>query len=257
MDFQRVRAFMFDLDGTLTVDDQPLPGAASTLSLLKSRGYSIRICSNTTTRSKGSLSRQLLQIGLPIEPNEIFSAPAAASEYLRQQKIHSCFKLLSEDVKFDFEEFEHSDTTPECIVIGDVGDIWDYPLMSKLFDFAMGGVPIIALHKGRYWLTGGKLKLDIGAFITGIEYAAGIKALVIGKPAVEFYQMALKNIGLQPNVTCMIGDDLINDVQGAQNCGIKGILVRTGKYRPNKLAVTEVTPDLVIDSVADLPNLLP
>ena len=257
MDLQHIRAFLFDLDGTLTVDDQPLPGAAETLALLKNRGYLIRICTNTTTKSKDSLSRQLQRIGLPIEPNEIFSAPAAALEYLRKQKFHSCFKLLSEDVKSDFEEFRHSDAKPECMVIGDVGDIWDYSLMSKLFAFAMNGIPIIALHKGRYWLTAGQLKLDIGAFITGIEYAAGIEALVIGKPSPEFYRMALENISHPPSDTCMIGDDLINDVQGAQNCGIRSILVQTGKYRPSDQAVAETKPDLVLGSIADLPNFLP
>lgn len=257
MDFHNIKALLFDLDGTLTVDDRCLPGAAETLALLKERGYPIRICTNTTTKSKDSLSRQLQEIGLPIEPNEIFSAPAAALGYLRQCKIHTCFKLLSDDVKSDFEEFSHSDTKPECMIIGDVGELWDYTLMSKLFAFAMDGVPIIALHKGRYWLTGGQLKLDIGAFITGIEYAAGIEALVIGKPSPEFYRMALENIGLPPSDTCMIGDDLINDVQGAQNCGIKSILVQTGKYRPSDQAVAETKPDLVLGSIADLPNFLP
>lgn len=29
----------------------------------------------------------------------------------------------------------------------------------------------------------------------------------------------------------MIGDDLVNDVGGAQHCGIRGVQVRTGKYR--------------------------
>lgn len=257
MDFRQIRAFLLDLDGTLTVDSRPLPGAAETLAFLKARGYLIRICTNTTTKSKDSMSRSLQQVGLPIEPDEIFSAPVAALEFLRQRGIHTCFKLLSAEVRSDFEEFSHSDTKPESVIIGDVGEIWDYTLMSKLFAFAMDGVPIVALHKGRYWLTGGQLKLDIGAFITGIEYAAGIKALVIGKPSPEFFRMALKNVGHYPGETCMIGDDLVNDVQGSQNCGLKGILVKTGKYRPNDQAVAETKPDLVLESIADLPNFLP
>lgn len=257
MDFQHIDAFLLDLDGTLMVDNQPLPGAAESLLHLKERGCLIRICTNTTTKSRVSLSRQLQKIGLPIEPSEIFSASAAAVEFLRQEKFRSCFKLLSDDVKADFAEFRHSDTSPECIIIGDVGETWDYALMSKLFAFAMDGVQLIAMHKGRYWLTGGRLKLDIGAFISGIEYAAGIEARVIGKPSPEFYQMALRSVGHSAGETCMIGDDLINDVQGAQSCGIKGILVQTGKCRPDRQAGAGTKPDLVLESIASLIDLLP
>lgn len=256
MDFRHTTAFLFDLDGTLTVDGKALTGAGETLAWLKEHGYSVRICTNTTTMSQQTMSRRLHTAGLPIEANEIFSAPAAAIQYLRRQKVHSCLKLLSPDVKSDFSEFADSESNPEYIVIGDIGEAWDYALMARLFSLTLGGAKLIALHKGKHWLADGRLKLDIGAFITAIEYAADTTALVIGKPSAEFYGSALASIDREAHEVCMIGDDLINDVQGAQNCGIKGILVQTGKYRQDERALTRVVPDLVIGSVLDLPTYL-
>ena len=253
---KNIKAFLFDLDGTLTVDGEPLTGVASALDWLKTRGYAIRICTNSTTRSRASMSRRLHEAGLPIEPNEIFSSPAAAVEYLRQQQIKSCYKLLSEDVKVDFAEFADEIADPRYVVIGDIGDAWNYELMSQLFEWMMNGAQVIALHKGRYWLAGGTLRLDIGAFITGLEFATGKEAILIGKPAPEFFRQALLSLKFPASEVCMVGDDLINDVQCAQNEGILGILVRTGKYRQDAAALETVRPDLTIDSVADLPALL-
>jgi HAD superfamily hydrolase (TIGR01458 family) len=250
------KAFLFDLDGTLTVDGEPLPGVGAALKWLKSHGYSVRICTNTTTLSRASMSSVLRKAGFPVEPEEVFSAPVAAAAYLRQHSIRACYQLLSIDVRTDFAEFLHSEDDVQYIVVGDIGDSWDYALMSRLFELVMGGAKIIALHKGRYWLSGGRLKLDIGAFITGLEYAAGSSAILIGKPSPDFFRLALDDLSLPSSQTCMVGDDLINDVQGAQNCGIAGVLVRTGKYRQDSPSQAKVLPDLIIDSVADLPGLL-
>ena len=254
--FRQTQAFLFDLDGTLTIDSRPVPLTAAALAWLKSHGYPIRICTNTTTLSRATMSARLRDSGFPVEPQEIFSAPAAAVLYLRRHQVKSCCKLLSPDVRVDFEEFAESDYSAEYIVIGDVGEIWDYALMSRLFRSVMNGSKIITLHKGRYWLSGGELKIDIGAFIAGLEFATGATALVIGKPSPAFFELALDDLGIAAAHACMIGDDLINDVQGAQSCGIKGVLVRTGKYRQDQVKAANVKPDLEIDSVADLPGLL-
>ncbi|MGB5106794.1 MAG: TIGR01458 family HAD-type hydrolase [Candidatus Zixiibacteriota bacterium] len=253
---QNIKVFLFDLDGTLTIDAKPLSGVGDALKWLKSHGFSIRICTNSTTMSRTTMSRKLMESGLPIEADEVFSSPAAAVEYLRQNGITSCCKLLSEDVKSDFAEFADNDSNPSHIVIGDIGGRWDYGLMTKLFEWIMNGAQIIALHKGRYWLADGKLKLDIGAFITGLEYATGKNAILIGKPSAEFFRLTLTNLSIPAAQACMVGDDLISDVLGAQKAGIKGILVRTGKYRQDTEAASSVKPDLTIDSAADLPRLL-
>jgi phospholysine phosphohistidine inorganic pyrophosphate phosphatase len=54
----------------------------------------------------------------------------------------------------------------------------------------------------------------------------------------------------------MIGDDLEADVAGAKSCGLKTILVRTGKFRESALNDALVKPDAVVDSLGDVPDYL-
>src|SRR5690606_36950964 len=100
------------------------------------------------------------------------------------------------------------------------------------------------------------LQMDIGGFIEALEYASGTKAMIIGKPSADFFNAALEDMQLEAREVGMIGDDIDSDVGGAQQAGLKGILVRTGKYRQSYAAVSPVTPGVVSDSILDLAGLL-
>jgi len=142
------------------------------------------------------------------------------------------------------------------VIVGDVGKSWDYDLMNRVFRMVIGGAELVALHKGRYWQVEDGLRMDIGAFVAGLEYATGKQATVIGKPSAEFFHLALADMRLDPEAVAMIGDDIGGDVGGAQSVGMKGVLVRTGKYREDLVSGSGITPDMIVDSIADIPDLL-
>ena len=54
----------------------------------------------------------------------------------------------------------------------------------------------------------------------------------------------------------MVGDDIVSDIGGAQFAGLKGVLVKTGKYRQEIAEKSSIIPDLTIDSVTSLRRLL-
>ncbi|MEW5874172.1 MAG: TIGR01458 family HAD-type hydrolase [Candidatus Zixiibacteriota bacterium] len=253
---QSCRGFLFDLDGVFFVGRTAIPGAADAIRFLREHGIPRRYTTNTTTRSRATLHRELQGMGLTIDPEEIISAPQAAILHLRRLGSPVCRLLLDGDTLADFAEFRQSDRHPEVIVFGDIGNRWNYDLMNELFRAVMAGARMIALHKGRYWQVEDGLRMDIGAFVAGLEYVTGAAATVIGKPSREFFELALADAGLRADETAMIGDDLHNDVAGAQNAGLKGVLVRTGKYRDDLTLKSPVHPDLILDSIADLPALL-
>ncbi len=199
---------------------------------------------------------ELIEMGLPIEKSEVFTAPQAAVQFIRQQGSPPIHLVLNDNCSRDFAEFPREDHYPKFIVIGDIGDQWDYPLMNRLFGLVMDGATILALHKGRYWQRPDGLRMDIGAFITGLEYVTNKPAVVVGKPSSSFFQLALEDMNCKPAEVVMVGDDLYNDIEGAQKAGMQAILVRTGKYRDSVTSESTVKPDLLIDSIADLPSLL-
>ncbi|KAM6951762.1 phospholysine phosphohistidine inorganic pyrophosphate phosphatase-like [Aplochiton taeniatus] len=89
-----------------------------------------------------------------------------------------------------------------------------------------------------------------------LEYACDVEAEVIGKPAPMFFRSVLNDMGIPPQEALMIGDDLVNDVGGAQHCGMKGVQVRTGKYRPSDERHPEVTADGTVDNLAEAVDLI-
>ncbi|MDQ3303102.1 MAG: HAD-IA family hydrolase, partial [Actinomycetota bacterium] len=102
--------------------------------------------------------------------------------------------------------------------------------------------------------SGGELALDAGPFVAALEYASGKRATGVGKPERAFFELALRNLDLPPDMVAMVGDDPELDVAGAQTAGLRTILVETGRYRPG--AELNVQPDLVLRSVARLPEAL-
>ena len=251
-----IEGLLFDLDGTVYVGDHPIEGAVETIQYLKNKGIPLRFTTNTTTRSIKSLHDKLSGMGLPVEPDELFGVIKAAVTYLRKLDNPRCHLLLTDDPKQDFFEFPQDDENPERIIIGDVGKYWNYELINRLFRMVMNGAEMIALQKGRYWQTENGLQVDIGAFVAGLEYVTGKQAVVIGKPSKSFFRLALNDLGLPAERVAMVGDDIINDVGGAQQAGMLGVLVRTGKYREEFVSQSKVSPDLVIDSVHDLISMI-
>ena len=88
---------------------------------------------------------------------------------------------------------------------------------------------------------------------SGTHLFPAMDRVVFGKPAANFFQAAAERLGLPPRDVLMVGDDIDADVRGAMAAGLQGALVRTGKFRPADLE-TEPRPDVILDSVADLPQ---
>ncbi|MFN3919252.1 MAG: HAD hydrolase-like protein [Methylohalobius sp.] len=162
--------------------------------------------------------------------------------------------MLAEDVKRDFLGVRQSDAQADYVVAGDIGESWSYAVLNRAFRLLFEGAELLAVHKNRFWETEEGLKMDLGGFVAALEYASGKSAKTLGKPAPDFFRLALQDIGLAPEQVAIVGDDIDTDVGGGQAAGLLGILVRTGKYRESYVRASSVRPDLVIDSIRDLPQ---
>lgn len=252
---------MLDLDGTLYVGRQPIPGALECLQQVRERGIQLRFLTNTTTKSRGELVAQLRAMGFALDESELVSAPVGAKlELLSVQqswpRAVRIWPVVAEAIKADFSEFVWDEQAPDYVVLGDIGDAWDLALINRLFNVMHDGAELIALHKNRFWQTEDGLKADIGFFVAGLEYVSGKQARVMGKPNRDFFQRVLDSAGVTAADALMVGDDIDSDVGGAQQMGISGCLVRTGKYRAVYAEQSAVKPDYVLDSVAGLIELV-
>jgi HAD superfamily hydrolase (TIGR01458 family) len=255
-----LNAFLFDLDGTLYTDDGAIPGAVAALRELKRRDVPFRYVTNTTRRSRRLLAERLAGYGFEARADEIVSAPQACVALLRRRGIRRVAACVADDTLEDFAGFDLAAPKPDVVVVGDLGDEWDFTRLNRAFLHLMDGAELIALQRDRYWLRGDGLALDAGPFVAALEYATGKAATVCGKPSTGFYKTALASLGeratARPKDVAMVGDDLWGDVEGAQRAGLTAWMVRTGKFRDDVVARSGIVPDRVISSVAELPSLL-
>lgn len=251
-----IRGVLLDLDGTLYVGDEALPGAVEAVHALVERGIARLYLTNTTRRPRRVLAESLRRQGFPVEEEEIFTAPVAAARWLAGQGIRRIALYVPEAAHEDFTAFERSAEAPEALVVGDLGEEWSFPLMNRAFRQLMAGAQLVALQKNRYWLKPDGLTLDAGPFVAALEYASGRQAVVIGKPTPEFFHLAADSLAVERGEVLLVGDDVEADVGGAQAAGLRAALVRTGKFRDDVLRASGVRPDLILDSVADLPGWL-
>jgi HAD superfamily hydrolase (TIGR01458 family) len=208
------------------------------------------------------LVERLRGYGFEVSPEEIFTATLAGAGLARAAGHRRVAPFVPEAALQDMAGLELGggtsgkrafERTPDAVILGDIGERWSYALLQEAFDYLMSGAALIALSRDRYWFQGDRLALDVGPFVAGLEFATGKSAAVAGKPSPAFYAAALQSLGLNPGApAAMVGDDLWSDVQGAQQAGLQGWLVRTGKYREQALRESGITPDRILDSVAAL-----
>jgi HAD superfamily hydrolase (TIGR01458 family) len=253
---ENIKAVLFDIDGVLYVGDAVIPGAIEAVQQVKAQGLPVRFITNTTTQSHAQLAQKLNKLGFNVPAEEILSAPQAAVIAMKRMRNPRCLLVVDDRVRGDFAEFTADESFPDVVVVGDIGDKWSYALLNKIFTLVRKGAHLIALHKNRFWQTEQGLQMDIGAFVTGIEYATGKRATIMGKPSPAFFNVALHELGVPAHQVAIIGDDIDSDIGGGQEAGIKGILVETGKYREDYARESAIKPDFLIESVADLPKAL-
>lgn len=251
-----VDGLLLDIDGVLVTSWKALPGAIDAVAALRHAAVPFRLLTNTTTHTREALAETLREAGFDFETHEIVTAVIATATYLRSNHPgESVFVLSDGEPRDDLEGVRLVDVDDaDVIVLGGAGEHFDYATMNRVFRRLSDGASFIAMHRNLYWGTTDGLQLDGGAFVAALEMASGTTPVVCGKPAAAYFDAALASMGVPAERAAMVGDDVVNDVIGAQTAGLAGVLVRTGKFRPGDL--DRGAPDLVVDSIADVPTVL-
>jgi HAD superfamily hydrolase (TIGR01458 family) len=253
-----VEGLLLDIDGVLVTSWEPIPGAIDAMTAFRAADLPVCLITNTTTHPRAELAATLTRAGFDVEPDMIVTAVTATAEYLQRSHPSAAVFVLSDgDARADLEGVKLLDDPAEAdvIVLGGASNDFTYATLNRVFGRLMqGGASLVAMHRNMFWRTADGFELDAGAFVTGLEAAAGMHAVVCGKPAPTYFEAALSVLGVDADRAAMVGDDVVNDVDGARAAGLTGILVRTGKFRPDDL--DRGSPDHVVDSLADVPALL-
>lgn len=279
----RAHGVILDVDGTLLVGDRAIPGAKETLHRIREAALSLGFATNTTRMSKRMIINWMHQLGLQVHWEELVTAPQVAAGVLARRGFRRVLPLLPKHSWEDLGSLEFLDialltehderyanrterqSDPgqiEAVILGDLGDDLTFQHLNQAFRAILSGAHLVALHRNRFWRVSDGLRLDAGAFVAALEYATGVSAHLVGKPAAEFFETVMAVVrasgdaSIAPETVWMVGDDISADIAGGHRAGLRTCLVRTGKYCAGDLAAAEFQPDVEIDSVADLPTVL-
>ena len=271
-----VRGLLLDLDGVVVLKGEALPGAAAAIAELDRRGIPYRIVTNTSFVSRASLARFGASIGIKVAPNRIMSAlSVSAADTARRFPGQPVFVLASPDALTEFagqhlltlDEALAPGATAAAVVVGDSPESISHANLNAAFRLIRNGADLVGMHRNRWWLTPEGPTVDSGALVAGLEYAAGVRARIVGKPSRAFFVDAASALADELAVRdgrravraelAMVGDDIRTDVLAAQRVGLRGVFVLSGKHDATDLEAATTgargrRPDLVATSLREV-----
>ena len=266
------RALLLDLDGVIVVAGEALPGAPEAVATLEARGFPYRIVTNTSAISRATLARWSGKVGAPIPAERFESALSASAAWTaRAFAGQPLYVLASPDARTEFsgqrllshEEAGRPGAAVAAVVIGDSPEEATFDNLNRAFRLVRGGAVLVGMHRNPWWLTPEGPTLDSGAFVAGLEFAAEVRARIVGKPSPAFFSIAVADLrrvagrDLARRDIAMVGDDVRTDVRAAQRAGLRGIFVLSGKHGPADIETVARErggrrPDAVAPSLAEV-----
>ncbi|XP_077549253.1 phospholysine phosphohistidine inorganic pyrophosphate phosphatase-like isoform X1 [Haemaphysalis longicornis] len=248
-----IRGVLMDITGVLyeSGERKAIEGSTEAIKMLRSADIPFRFITNETQKTREQLDGLLHQLGYDVFEKEIIMCVPAAKKFIRDLSYRP-FLLVHPNVEPEFQDCDQF--SPNCVIVGDAAENFTYENLNQAFHVLNNNKDsiLISLGKGKYYREHGNLVLDVGPFAAALEFASERQAIVIGKPGEEFFRMALDDMKLRPDEVVMIGDDIVGDVGGAQSVGMRGILVRTGKYQTADEAHATVKPDAIVKNLKEV-----
>jgi HAD superfamily hydrolase (TIGR01458 family) len=198
-------------------------------------------------------------MGVELDDEELQTTPRAAARALAGKRV---LALTMHAIVGDLDGIELVGEDAQAVLVGGADEtpetnlVFSFMNLARAFHELEAGAALYCLHRNRWWQTKHGPLLDAGAFVAGLEYAAETEAIVLGKPSTPYFEAAVAALDADAHMTWMVGDDVEADIGGAQAHGMKTVLVRTGKFRPDRVERSRVRPDGIVSSIAQLPDWL-
>jgi HAD superfamily hydrolase (TIGR01458 family) len=251
-----IETVLLDLDGTLYVGSQVVPGAPEAVRRLREQGLQVLFATNTDSITPDALAARLAGLGVVAAGSELVTPVAVAAKLFAATPGARVLAVAAEGVRRLLAgSLAGPGEAPTHVLVADPSYGATYDDLDTAFRAVRAGAELVATQVNRIAVRDAGEHLDTGGWVRLLEYATDVTARVLGKPSAEFFTAPLQALGRDPRTALVVGDDLAADIGGGRAVGAATVLVRTGKGdRPQPGAGAE--PDLVVDSVADLPGLL-
>lgn len=243
-----MRTWLFDLDGVIWLDRQPIPGAADGVTRLQAAGYRVAFLTNNSGVTRADHIAALAQNGITAGPADVLmSADAVATLVAPGERVvfsagEGARQALEEKGAIIVDE-----GPGDCVVVGMRRD-FDYDRLTVLLRAVQGGARLIGLNGDATYPTADGLIPGGGALLAAVAYAAGVEPVVAGKPNDATVAVVRERLG---TVDVVVGDRADTDGLLARRLGARFALVLSGVTTEADLPV-EPAPDVTSPDVARL-----
>jgi len=252
---------LVDLDGTVYLGDELIPGTDEGIAAMRTAGIEPVFLSNNATKRPAQYREKLASFGIEVPRRRVCNSAAIAAAYLaREHPDDGVYVIGERALRAELEAAglelvdrpQATDTVLASLAFG-----FDYETLQDVLDadrLGDAGEPVLyATNPDRTCpVEDGEIP-DCGAVIGAIEGLLGRPTdRVLGKPSPIAIDVALDRLGLAPEECVMIGDRLETDIRMGDRAGMQTVLVRTGVTTDADLAKSDVRPDRVLDSLADV-----
>ncbi len=248
--------FIFDLDGTIYLENDLIPGAHDTVAALRSDGHHVLFASNNTALTHAAYERKLAALDIPVEPHGLATASRSTVAYLQTcASVRTLLVLgppaLGEDLEEAGFAVRHDTAHPiDAVVVGH-DDAFSYERLRLAHAAVVAGARLIATDGDRHVPRHTGLLPGTASITAAIEMACGLSATVIGKPEGGMIRTLMAAVGAEAATTVVVGDSIATDIAGAVALGLYSVYVLSGIARFHPEALTP-TPTLMLPSVAAL-----
>ena len=244
-------AFLFDLDGTVYLDETPIGDVKGTLARLRAMGKRIVFLTNNSSKTEAEYRQKLARIGLWGEGDLVYTSAMATAEYVAARFPHKRVYLLATDaVK---EEFSRTvplvEEAPDVVILA-YDTTLTFAKMKRFNEFLAGGAVFLATHPDAVCPTAGVSMPDVGAFLQLFYTSSGRRPdLIVGKPGTAMGEGLERRLGIPRARMCMTGDRMHTDIRFGNNCGMHTVLVLSGETTEETMKNFPDRPDLVLPDV--------
>lgn len=198
---------------------------------LRRRGKKLLVLTNNSTDTTETVWSRLVETGVPVRRDEILTSSVVTAQYLRSKYGKVTYFLVGErGLETEMNRLGHRRvyvSHADFVVVG-LDRHLTYEKLDQATTVARNGAPIVATHISALYMARNGPAMATGPIVRALEYAAGKKAIEVGKPATLMFKVALRNAGCRAREAIMVGDQIDTDILGAVRSGVDAILVKTG-----------------------------
>jgi len=249
-----IKAVFLDLDGTIYLGPNLIPGALEFLERCDNLGVKRFFLSNNSSKSVDEYFSKLSELGIPCQKEEILLSTHDLLSWLSSNGIDRTYSVATEGMRnmLEDEGISTEDENPQFVVLGYDTQV-DYEKLSRASIYLHQGVPLVASHPDMVCPSPDGGLPDVGAYLALFEVTTGVKpSHICGKPNPGMIEHRIVDLGLEPRQCAMVGDRLYTDMAMANAAGVVSVLVLSGEATQEDLKESNLSVDVVVNSVDEL-----